>query len=132
MIDKRAKIAILATLLLLGIVLFYTDDTLSQPWRTLLPFAYVALGVFLSRKLAASPNDQSGAPVPANDQSATTVPSRRVNLRQIAKAACCIVALFLWLVIAMPWINTPIGAIVVLVPCFLLLAAALFFFSRSY
>jgi hypothetical protein len=122
MLGNAAKISIMVAMLVLGIFLISVDRGFSQPWRTLLPFVYAGLAGFMARKLTAGPNDQVGVQ--------TIVGS--IKFKELVKFGCCIIALFAWLMITMPLLETTIGAAVVLVPCFLLLAAALFFFSRSY
>jgi hypothetical protein len=122
MLSKLAKISIMVVMLLLGFFLISVDRGFSQPWRTVLPFVYAALSGFMAKKLTASSSDQLGAQEIVG----------RFKFKELIKFGCCIIALFAWLMITIPLLDTLIGAAVVLVPCFLLLAAALFFFSRSY
>jgi hypothetical protein len=101
----------------------FHSDALPQPWRTLLSLAYGALAVFLAKWGGASLKGQSGVPAPR----------LRINFKELAKAAGCLIAMFVWIFIALSLVsNTMAGMIVLLIPCSLLGTAALFFFSRSY
>ena len=124
-IGKPIKIAIWGIFLVLGIALMYfrSRGALLPPWRTLLPFVYAVLAVFLSRMLG----------TPIKEQSALPLPRKRINLLEIAKSAGCIIAAFVWVAIALPLISdTPAGVIILAVPCFLFAVAGLFFLSRSF
>jgi hypothetical protein len=122
---KNIKIAVLGVFFVLGIVLMYyrSRGTFLQPWRTLLPFGYAALAVFLSKILIVAPKRQS----------AVSLPRRHVNIQEIAKSVGCIAASFVWAFVALPLIgDTTAGVIVLAVPCFLFAVAGLFFLSRSF
>ena len=121
LMGKSIKIAVIAIVgLAVGILLMFHSDALPQPWRTVLSLAYGALTVFLVKRGSAS---LKGVPAPR----------LRINFKELAKAAGCLIAMFLWIVIALSLVsNTMAGMIVLLIPCFLLGTAALFFFSRSY
>jgi hypothetical protein len=101
----------------------FHGDLLPQPWRTLVSLSYGALAVFLVRRGSASLQGQAGVPTPR----------LRIKFKELAKAAGCTITMILWIFIALSLVsNTTTGMIVLLIPCFLLGTAALFFFSRSY
>ena len=121
-IDKRLKIAILAIILSFDIFLMFYADTFPRPWRTLLSFGLLAVACIFATRFSASDLKKTGVPIL----------HFRFKLRQIVNGVFCIIALFVWLLFAMRWIITPIGAIVVLAPCLLLGIAALVFFVRGF
>jgi hypothetical protein len=120
---RNAIIAIVA--LAAGILLMYykSHGVQSRTWGTFLSFGYGALAVLLSKKLNLSPKGATDVPFPGI----------QINFRALAKAAGCLVAMIVWIFIALSLVsNTTAGMIVLLVPCFIFGTAAVFFFSRSY
>jgi hypothetical protein len=63
-LGKPMQFVVLVVIFAVGIVLWYSEarGTLSQPIRILLPIAYFALAVFLSRKLGLQFPEHSDGP----------------------------------------------------------------------
>jgi hypothetical protein len=120
----RWKIALIAIVLLAsGILLIYHSDSLRQPWRTLLSLAYGFVVVVLGKRLQTRLSNQPDAPHFGF----------HINWSQLAKAAGCLVAMVLWVFVALSLVgDTTAGMIILMVPCSLLGIAAAYFFSRSY
>lgn len=125
-VGKSIKVAVFAVFALgLGMILMYykSRGALSPMWGSFLSFVYGVLVLLLARKLSASLKGESSVPLL----------SFHINFKELAKAAVCIVAMFIWIFIALSIVsNTTGGEIVLMVPCFVLATAALYFFSRSY
>ena len=120
---KAAVVAIVA--MLLGILLMYfkSRGVLSPMWGALLSFVYGVLALLLARKFGASLKGESSAPLLG----------LHINFRELAKAAGCTVLMIIWIYIALSVVsNTTGGVIVLMIPCFVLGVAAVYFFSRSY
>jgi|SRR5580692_8791843 hypothetical protein len=125
-VGKSIKVAAVAIAVLgLGAILMYykSRGVLSPIWGALLSFAYGVFALILTKKLSAYLKGESNVPIL----------SIHINFKELAKAATCIVAMVIWIFIALSIVsNTTGGVIVLMVPCFILGTAALYFFSRSY
>ena len=81
-------------------------------------FAYGVFALVTTKKLSAYLQGESNVPVF----------SIHINFKELAKAATCIVAMVIWIFIALSIVsNTTGGVIVLMVPCFILATAALYF-----